>query len=251
MVIGPAARTHETLDIATGYESTAHAHLVSFYASRGLGRDRFWLGDEHPALERAALELLAGSPSMRVLEVGYQAGGFAAPVLEALHTEPGFHYTGLDSLVYQNAVPPGLLAEYLLERDVARDRFELVTSDAWDFLMTTSERFDLVLVDHVKGLYRRDLETILARGLVAGGGVILLHDVLAKAAAAWVDCVKVAERYGCSWEIRADVPAGLAIVRTPPRRRRLRAMAASARLSARYAVRRINRALRSRFQWRD
>lgn len=222
-----------------------HEELTRYYLERGLDRPQFWHGPEHPALEQVALRLLDARASRRVLEVGYQAGGFAAPIVASLHRAPGFHYTGLDSLAYPNAVSSDLLAGFFRRQGVPVDRFRLLTVDAWDFLMECPETFDLVLIDHVKSLYPRELETLLARRLLAGDGVVLLHDVLEKAAEAWMRCVGVCASFGCRWHVEEGVPGGLAIVRPTGHALTLAAATTRIRLGLRFAARRLDRALRS------
>jgi len=224
--------------------SPRHADLIRFYLGHGLTADQFWFGHEHPMLEETALRLLAGRARARVLEIGYQAGGFAVPVITALHRTPGFDYTGLDSLAYPNAISSELLTEYLTLQGVAADRFRLLKVDAWDFLMTCGETFDLILIDHVKSLYPRELETVLVRRRVAEGGVVLLHDVLGKAKEAWVECAKISRKFGCPWQIDGDVPAGLAIVRAESMPGSVAARTVGLTLSLKFAARRLARAFR-------
>jgi predicted O-methyltransferase YrrM len=226
--------------------SPIHEELARYYAEHGLDRSQFWFGAEHPALEQAALRLLSGRTSCRVLEIGYQAGGFAVPIVIGLHRLPGFHYTGLDSRAYPNAVSRELLGGYLSGRGVPEDRMRLLTVDAWDFLMTCGEAFDLVLIDHVKGLYPRELETLLARRLVTAGGVILLHDVLEKAAEAWVQCARLCTKFHCGWRIDEGVPAGLAIVSVANGAPRFTSAMARMRLGSRFLVRRLSAGFRAK-----
>ena len=222
--------------------SPHHVDLMRFYLDRGLAPGQFWFGREHPALEEAALRLLATRSRVRVLEIGYQAGGFAVPVITSLHRTPGFHYTGLDSLAYPNAVTSELLTEYLTLQGVAPDRFRLLKVDAWDFLMTCPETFDLILIDHVKSLYPRELETVLSRRRVAAGGLVLLHDVLEKATEAWVECARICATFGCRWHVDGEVPAGLAIVEAGEATRSFPTTMVGLKLGLRFAARRLARA---------
>ena len=156
-------------------------NLTEYYLDQGLEPGQFWIGPEHPGLEELALQLLDRHESMSVLEIGHQAGGFAVPLILALHGAPGFQYTGIDNLSYANSVSGELIAKFLTDSGVPADKFRfLVVSDAREFLMTCQTRFDLILVDHLKSLYPRDLEIIMVRDLLVEGGSVVLHDVTDK-----------------------------------------------------------------------
>lgn len=191
----------------------SHEDLIQYYLCRGLMPGQFWIGPEHPALEELALELLYTRESKSVLEIGYQAGGFAVPLIRALHDMAGFHYTGIDNLTYQNSVSANLISAFVIGQGVPADRFRFLVADASDFLAGCDRKFDLILIDHKKDFYARDLRTILARGLLGEDGVVLLHDVLQEAAKAWGLCSRVCTLFGYSWELHREIPAGVAVVR--------------------------------------
>ena len=111
--------------------------------------------------------------------------------------------------------------------------------------MTCQIRFDLILIDHLKSLYPRELRTILARELLAEDGVILLHDVLHKAATPWDRCTRLCTRFGYSWELYPEIPAGAALVRAVVRspRHKLLAKAYSVGLQLRYKAGKVRSAL--------
>jgi hypothetical protein len=150
--------------------------------------------------------------------VGYQAGGFAVPLILAMHGRRGFAYVGVDSMAYGSAVEGGVIAKYLAQRGV-KDGYEFVERDARGFLLDVSPSFDLVLIDHDKRLYPRDLRTVLQRDLVSADGLVLLHDVLGKARRVWHDCLVIARAYGWSPQIVDEVPEGLAVLRRDPQTR--------------------------------
>lgn len=190
--------------------------LAAYYEALGYPPSRWHIGAEHPLLEEYAIRLLGAPPRARVLEVGYQAGGFAVPLIMAMHRRPGFAYVGVDSMAYGSAVEGRVISRYLAQHGVA-GCYEFAECDAHAFLRAVSPPFDLVLIDHDKRLYPRDLRTVLQRDLVSPTGVVLLHDVLGKARRVWQDCLVIARRYGWSPEIVDEVPEGLAVLRRDPR----------------------------------
>jgi predicted O-methyltransferase YrrM len=190
-----------------------HERLGRFYAAAGQPPEAWHVGPEHPALEAAALELLDTVRGRRVLEIGVQAGGFAAPLILAAGQQPGFHYTGVDNHAYPNAVPFVLLERFLHEAGATAD-VRLVAADAQSFLAgPAGDGFDLVLLDHFKPRYPGDLQQLLARRFVRPGGVVLLHDVRGVAAEEWRVCQRVAAAYGWTAAVREEVPGGLAVLR--------------------------------------
>ena len=51
--------------------------LAEYYAALGYTSDHWPIGLKHPYLENYVLRLIEKFPWARVLEIGYQAGGFA------------------------------------------------------------------------------------------------------------------------------------------------------------------------------
>ena len=133
---------------------------------------------------------------------------------------------GVDNLAYTNSVGPATIKEFLRPR-VPPGCYEFVQSDSTRFLKTLAPGSvdSLVLPDHFKPLYERDLLVLCRRGIVRPGGVILLHDVLSGAAKAWRNCDHLVRTFELAVDLRAEVPAGLAILRIPhgavPRRLRM------------------------------
>jgi hypothetical protein len=215
-----------------------HEALARYYQNEGLPDEAWHIGPEHPALERTALDVLETLIGRHVVEIGFQAGGFAVPIIFALHRHPRFRYVGVDNLAYTNSVRPAAIEGFLRPR-VTPGCYEFIQSDSTRFLKTLAPASaDLVLLDHFKPLYERDLLVLCERGIVKPGGVILLHDVHAGAAQAWCNCQHLVHTFNLAVELRADVPAGLAIVRIPrftvPGR--LRMMRSSAITASRAAV---------------
>jgi hypothetical protein len=171
------------------------------------------IGQEHPHLENYALRLLRQLPRSRVLEIGFQAGGFAVPVIMKMQDRPDFLYVGIDNGAYPNAVHPSTIIGYLKQQKV-KGEFNFHHGDVKDILSKlTPQKFDLILVDHSKPFYSREFYTIASKGLIAPGGYILFHDVLEKAEAAWKECKLICQAFEFSWQIVEDVPGGLAVVK--------------------------------------
>lgn len=193
--------------------------LQQYYTSLGMPEDAWHVGPEHPSLEELAISLLSTTQQARILEVGVQSGGFAVPVVLAAAGRSGFAYTGIDSLDYTNAVPLRLVDDYLRERGVTRN-LRFIESDSTQALRTLPARsFDLILLDHYKPKYSLDLFEVCSRDLLGDDGVILLHDVLAHAAAPWRVCERVCRAFGYTWTIDSVVFQGAALVRRNGARR--------------------------------
>jgi hypothetical protein len=187
--------------------------LTEYYKALGLPDEAWHLGPEHPELERLALRVLGGSARARILEIGVQSGGFAVPVILDSAGRPGFSYTGVDALKYTNAVPLGLIADYLDQRRITGP-IRFVEGDSTQALSAmTADSFDLILLDHYKAKYALDLHIVCARELLNAEGTIIVHDVLAHAARAWSICERVCRAFGYTWTIESGVPNGAAIVR--------------------------------------
>src|SRR2546425_7862704 len=129
--------------------------LARHYRNEGVPDDGWHIGPEHPALERAALEVLETLVGRYVVEIGFQAGGFSVPIIFALHRDPRFRYVGVDNLAYTNSVRPATIEEFLRPR-VTPGCYEFVQSDSTRFLKTLAPAsVDLVLLDHFKPFYER------------------------------------------------------------------------------------------------
>ncbi|MBN1980892.1 MAG: hypothetical protein JW795_05135 [Chitinivibrionales bacterium] len=186
--------------------------LIQFYHDKGLTSDQFWLGPEHPALENLAIEVLSKKKSKKVLEIGYQAGGFAIPLILQFKDDDDFRYTGVDSLAYANSVNGATITQYLLSQHVGETKYDFVIQDAQRFLNAQSQKYDLILIDHLKKLYPRALKSIIKKNLLADKGTIFLHDVLKRAEKAWMRCASICKLNHLTYEILSDIPAGLAVV---------------------------------------
>jgi len=126
---------------------------------------------------------------------------------------PGFSYYGIDNGAYKSAVPKHLMEGYLRSQGIDDGYVFAGGEAAVEMAKLAGMRFDLVLIDHYKPLYARELFSLLSQELLAETAYILLHDVLAKAEQAWKDCQVICEAFGLRWEIVEGVPGGLAVVR--------------------------------------
>lgn len=190
-----------------------NSSLAEYYQSLGFPTSKWHVGAEHPYLEQYAIRLLQTLSGGRVLEIGYQAGGFAVPVILAMQGRPDFSYLGVDSLSYGNAVRGEVIAAYLKSHGITSG-VQFVETDAHEFLSQDHHvRFDLVLIDHYKPLYPRDLLAVVRAGLVNPGGVILLHDILGRARGVAKLCEAIAKAYGYTWTVTEEVPEGVAVLR--------------------------------------
>lgn len=127
-------------------------------------------------------------------------------------TKRDFTIIGIDNLSYRNAVRGELIEDFLVEQGVSPQKFQFLVGDASELLMATREKFDLILVDHLKTLYLRELRLIIAHQLLAEGGMIILHDVLQKAADQWNTCTRLCKRMGYTWELHPEIPSGAAVI---------------------------------------
>ncbi len=186
--------------------------LAEYYAALGYTSDQWHIGLEHPYLENYALRLIERFPRARVLEIGYQAGGFAVPVILRMKNRPDFVYVGIDNGAYANSVDSSVIADYLRSYQVAC-QYTFYNGDAGKILpRLVPQGFDLILVDHHEPLYPREFYTIVSRGLIVSGGVVLFHDVFQKAEKAWKECELICRAFGFSSQIVDDIPGGLAVV---------------------------------------
>ncbi|MDO8793176.1 MAG: class I SAM-dependent methyltransferase [Vicinamibacterales bacterium] len=187
--------------------------LAQYYTDAGLPPAVWHLGPEHPALEQCVIDRLTRMTGKRVLEIGVQAGGCGVPVIDALHREPGFSYTGVDNHSYSNAVPFSVIDAFLRARGVATG-VAFVESDGAAFLASAAPgSFDVILLDHYKPLYPGSLLEICVRRLLAPGGLVLCHDVLGNAADVWPTCVAVGRMFGLDASVDAGVPEGIGELR--------------------------------------
>jgi predicted O-methyltransferase YrrM len=185
--------------------------LEEYYSGLGYGPDQWHIGQEHPHLENFAIYLLKQLRTARVLEIGYQAGGFAVPLILEMRKRRDFHYVGIDNGAYPNAVDPQVIVDYLKLQNVTCD-FNFHRGDAKEVLgRLAPQEFDLILVDHYKPLYFREFYEIASKRFLAPGGYILFHDVTQKAEKAWRQCKFICRAFGFSWQIVETVPGGLAV----------------------------------------
>jgi len=201
------------------------SNLRKFYVDQGLHDKDFHIGPEHPGLEEKALLLVKDIPAPRILEIGYQSGGFSIPMIVTLFKNQGVTYEGIDNLEFNESInsrwQPRFLEEFLEKEGVDNSCFTFNNGDGAEFLKQCDHQYDLILIDHLKALYPRELKLILQNHLIKEGGFILLHDVSIRAKVAWEKCSKICDSYGCQYEVDENVVSGLAIVKPGPKKYRV------------------------------
>lgn len=187
--------------------------LAEYYAKLGLPPNKWHIGPEHPHLENYALKLLKQLSRAYVLEIGYQAGGFAIPVILEMKDYRNFNYVGIDNGAYPNSVEPLILDNYLKSYQVM-GKYTFYWGDAKEILKGLKhQKFDLILLDHAKQFYAREFYTLISKDMLSLDGYILLHDVLEKAEPAWKECEWICRSFNFTWQIVEDIPGGLAVVK--------------------------------------
>lgn len=126
------------------------------------------VGDEKgPMLERLVREK---GPAARVLELGSFVGYSA--ILLARHLSPAGRVVSVDSSERSTRVARAMAAFAGVG-----DRVEFVCGRSGDVLRTLAEPFDIVFIDHWKGLYLEDARAILERGLLRPGAIVVADNV--------------------------------------------------------------------------
>lgn len=139
--------------------------LDDFAVNRGFLMN---LGPEKAPLLEETLRLLGRE--LRVLELGCYCGYSAIAMARNLEGE------GRLVSVEKSAISVAA-ATGIIDHAGVGDRVEILHGESGEALARLEGEFDLVFLDHWKGLYRRDLETIEARGLIRPGGVVFADNV--------------------------------------------------------------------------
>jgi catechol O-methyltransferase len=115
-------------------------------------------------------ELRKLGPDARVLELGSFVG-YSAILMARCLSDRG-------RIVSIDVSPESTrVARAMATLAGVQDRIEFLTGSASDRIDTLEGAFDLVFLDHWKDLYKPDTEKILARGLLADGGVIVADNL--------------------------------------------------------------------------
>ena len=126
------------------------------------------VGDEKgPLLDDV---IAKAGPGARVLELGSFVGYSA--ILMARHLGEAGRLVSVDVSPLASRV-----SREMAELAGVANRVEFLTGKSTELIGTFEEPFDVVFVDHWKGLYRQDVERILERKLLRPGAVIIADNV--------------------------------------------------------------------------
>ena len=126
------------------------------------------VGDEKgPLLEDLVRK---AGPTARVLELGSFVGYSA--ILMAQHLEAPGRVVSIDASPTARRV-----ASQMAELAGVGDRTEFHDGGSEVVIPTLAEPFDVVFLDHLKGLYRGDMERILEGGLLRPGAVVVADNL--------------------------------------------------------------------------
>ena len=139
--------------------------LDDFAVNRGFLMN---LGPEKAPLLEETLRLLGRD--LRVLELGCYCGYSAIAMARNLEGE------GRLVSVEKSAISVAA-ATGIIDHAGVGDRVEIFHGESDEALSRLEGEFDLVFLDHWKGLYRRDLGMIEARGLLRPGSVVFADNV--------------------------------------------------------------------------
>ncbi len=163
-------RRAAALDFARRHAKAGDPASVLAALDRFAREDRFLMnvGPEKGLLLEEELAKLG--PQARVLELGSFVGYSA--ILMARRLSGAGRVVSIDVAPESTAV-----ARAMAELAGLASRIEFLTGSASERLEALEGSFDLVFLDHWKDLYRPDTEKLLARGLLAEGGVIVADNL--------------------------------------------------------------------------
>ena len=126
------------------------------------------VGDEKgPLLEDAVRK---AGPAARILELGSFVGYSA--ILMARNLGGAGRLVSIDLSETASEV-----SREMAELAGVGDRVEFVSGSSTDVIATLVDPFDLIFLDHWKGLYLQDAEKILERGLLRPGALMIADNV--------------------------------------------------------------------------
>ena len=163
-------RRQAALDFARRVARPGDPTSVLAALDRFAREDRFLMnvGPEKGVLLEQELHKIG--PGARVLELGSFVG-YSAILMARCLSDSG-RIVSIDVSPESSEVARAMAALAGLEK-----RIEFLTGAANDRLDSLDGVFDLVFLDHWKDLYKPDAEKILARGLLAAGGVIVADNL--------------------------------------------------------------------------
>lgn len=163
-------RRRAALEFARKHATRGDPESVLRSLDRFAREQRFLMniGDEKAPLLADAVR--RAGPAARVLELGSFVGYSA--ILMARGLAAGGRVVSVDV----SATASRISAEMAELAGVA-DRVEFLTGRSSDVIGTLDDPFDVIFLDHWKGLYKPDLEQILERGLLRPGAVVIADNV--------------------------------------------------------------------------
>ncbi len=163
-------RRQAALDFARATATSGEPESVLRALDRFAREQRFLMnvGDEKgPLLDDT---VRSAGPEARVLELGSFVGYSA--ILMARHLGPEGRLISIDVSATASRV-----SRQMAELAGLGDRVEFLTGKSSEVISTLSDPFDVIFLDHWKGLYRADMERLLKRGLLRPGAVALADNV--------------------------------------------------------------------------
>jgi catechol O-methyltransferase len=163
-------RREAALAFARGNARPGDPDSVLAALDRFAREDRFLMnvGPEKGTLLEDELRQIG--PEARVLELGSFVG-YSAILMARLLSDRG-RIVSIDVSPESSEVSRAMAGLAGVSK-----RVEFLTGSANERLDGIDEQFDLVFLDHWKGLYKPDAEKILARGLLAEGAVIVADNL--------------------------------------------------------------------------
>lgn len=169
-ITGTGERRQAALDYVRAHAQQGHPQSVLDCLDT-FGRSKRFLmniGDEKSPLLVEQVKLAGDEP--RILELGAYVGYSAVLMSAPLTGEAGL--TSLEKDPFSADI-----SRQMVEFAGLTERVEVLTGDSKDLIGELHGQFDLVLLDHWKGLYQRDLKLLVEHGLLKKGCIVFADNV--------------------------------------------------------------------------